>query len=342
MRNKICSLLLILALVSGLFLSSCEKPDIYALVETILNDPGTYSFEADLSLEIRDSSNGAVPKDMTFEIKGRASGGNAEIDVALVRAGGEEFEIAAKVYKQQDMLCFELGELAKIISDLLGSTGMLEMPVKKLFDEMAGYEGDILYVELAGLDLNWFERYSDVISETFTIKSKVTYDRAPEVDIPEYEWVQGLNFFSIKNAVEKELLKYPHYRYVELQVILEAGENGGGWANILATRESGERQILDKFKLECDLSEALKNPEAAYTENILPMRYLMELLGEVVGWDDAKKAAYVLNGGNKIYYEGTIIDSRAYIPLNHFITRTDYIVNSVSVGEYIEFRIIRK
>ena len=346
MKNRVkyapIIILVLLALLFGSALSSCEKPDIYALIENILNDTGSYSFEADLNIEIRDNSNSAIPKELSFKISGRAKGGDAEIEVALVRADGEELEFVTAVHKKQELLCFELNDLSRIVSDLLSCTGFVDMTVRKLFDEMTGDEGTVLYVDLEDFDLSWFERYSDDISEAFAVKSSVVYDRSKEeIDIPEFEWVDGLNFGRVKNEIEKELLKLPYYRYSELYVILESAEDGENYINVLATRESGEREILQKLKIDCDLSGVREKPESVYYENILPMRYLMELLGESVGWDENKQTAYILDGGNKIYFEGSLINSKTYIPLDQFTAKTDYIVNSVVAGEYIEFKISR-
>jgi len=329
-------------LVALMLLISCEKPDIYTLVETILKDKGAYHFEADLDVLIKGGPAGAVPGELNFKIKGRAKGGDAEMELSLVKADGEDMAFSTAVHIRDGLLWFELGELPKIVSDLLGAVGLVDMQVLKLFDELAGYGGEVLYVEVDSIDLKWFERYGGELAEIFTVKSKVTYDRPEQVDIPERELPQGLNFGKIKGSIEKELLKYPYYRYSELYVVLESAEDGKNYINVLATRESGEWEILEKLGLDCNLAAARESFESVYSSDILPMRYLMELLGETVGWDEGKRMAYVLDGGNKIYVEGTVINSRTYIPLHHFITRTDYIVNSVSSGEYIEFKIIRR
>jgi len=339
---KIRAYVFALALLVAFVLISCEKPDVYTLVETILKDTGSYHFEADLDVFIKQGPAGAVPGELNFKIKGRAKGGDAEIEISLVKADGEDMAFSTTLHKRQDTLWFELGELPKIVSDLLGAVGLVDMQVKKLFDGMAGYGGEVLYVEADSIDLGWFERYGGELAKIFTVKSKVAYDRSKPVDIPEYEFPQGMNFGRMKSAIEKELLKYPHFRYSELYVILETAEDGKNYINILATRESGEREILEKLGLDCDLAAVREDPASIYSANILPMRYLMELLGETVGWDEGKRTAYVLDGGNKIYFEGALINTRTYIPLNHFIARTDYIVNSVLAGEYIEFKIIRE
>ena len=345
MKTKKNAALLILALLLPILCSlliSCEKPEICGLVEKLLGDGGIYAFSASLAVQIENNPSGAIPNEMIFTIEGQAKGGDAEIYVALVEAEGEEVEFAANLHKRGDILCFELNELSKIIADLLCSTGLVDMAVKELFDTMAGYSGDVMYVELENLDLEWFERYGGEFSDKFRIISGVEYEQLENVEIPELEWVDGLSFSKVKASIEKELLKLPYYRHVALHVVLETAEDGENYINVLATRENGERKVLEKRKIDSDLSQVQKNPESVYSENILPMRYLMELLGETVGWEDAKKTAYILNGGNKLYFEGELINSTAYIPLNHIIARTDYIVNSVIAGEYIEFKIFRR
>ncbi|MCL2814423.1 MAG: copper amine oxidase N-terminal domain-containing protein [Oscillospiraceae bacterium] len=341
-KNAALCTLALLALLTGLVFGSCEKPDIYALAENLLGDEGTYSFTADLSVKIKNNSNKSVPGELIFKIEGRAKNGSAEFDVALVEAGGEAVEFHTAVYKQNGVLWFEKGDLPKIIMDLLCTTGMVEWPVMEVFENLTDYEDAVLYVELDGFDLGAFEQYSAQISDTFTIKSNVVYDRSKDFEIPEYEWGDGLSFAKIRNVMEKELLKLPWYRYSELYVILETAEDGANYINVLASRERGDREVLEKLKIDSDLSKVREKPESVYYENILPMRYLMELLGESVGWDAEKKTAYIVKGGNRIYYEGELINSTAYIPLNHFIARTDYIVNSVHAGQYIEFKISRR
>ena len=342
LKNAVLCILALFALLTGLVLASCEKPDIYALVENLLEDKGTYSFKADLSVKIKDNADKAVPDELIFKIEGRAKDGSAEMEVSLIEADGEDMEFGTVVRKQNGVLWFELGDLPKIITDLLGSTGMVELPVIELFENLTDYDSTVLYVELDGLDLTGFERYSGQISETFAIKSSVVYDRSADFEIPEHEWGDGLSFAKIRNVMEKELLKLPGYRYSELYVILETDERGDNYINILASRERGDREVLEKFKLGCELSDIRTKPESVYYANVLPMRYLMELLGESVGWDAEKKTAYIVKGGNRVYYEGELINSTTYIPLNHFIARTDYIVNSIHVGEYIEFKISRR
>ena len=337
-------LALLAALLIGLALVACERPDVYALVENLLEGRGRYSFSAELNVKVNDTSNPAVPENLVFKIEGSTKDGDADIDISLVEVDGESVEFKATLHKRQDILCFAIGELSGIVSDLLGACGIVDMPAKILFDELVSYEGASLYIELEDFELGWFEKYGDDISKALTVKSNVNYDYSTEFEIPkyEYDWDRLLSFAKIKTTIEKELLKLPYYRYSELYVVLETDDLGESYMNMLATRERGGREILEKFRLDCDLSKARENPELVYSENILPMRYLMELLGESVGWDAEKKLAYVLKGGNKIYYDGALINSTTYIPLNHFISRTDYIVNSVAAGEYIEFKLIRR
>ncbi|MCL2158097.1 MAG: copper amine oxidase N-terminal domain-containing protein [Oscillospiraceae bacterium] len=331
-------------LLIGLALVACERPDVYALVENLMEGKGSYSFSAELNVKVNDTSNSAAPENLVFKIDGKTKDGDADIDISLVEVDGESVEFKVTLHKRQDILCFAIGELSGIVSDLLGSCGIVDMPAKILFDELVSYEGASLYIELEDFELDWFEKYGDDISKALTVKSSVSYDHSAKFEIPkyEYDWDRLLSFAKIKTMIEKDLLKLPYYRYSELYIVLETDDLGESYMNILATRERGGREILEKFRLDCDLSKVRENPELVYSENILPMRYLMELLGESVGWDAGKKLAYVLKGGNKIYYDGALINSTTYIPLNHFIARTDYIVNSVVAGEYIEFKLIRR
>ncbi|MCL1792754.1 MAG: copper amine oxidase N-terminal domain-containing protein [Oscillospiraceae bacterium] len=324
-------------------LAACEKTDIYALAEKLIYGGGAYSFEADMEIGPKNNSDSAIPNELVFKISGRAKDGDAEIEVALVGADGEDVRFELAIHKRQELLCFELNEFSGIIADLLCSTDVLDVTLKNLFESMAGYDGTLLYLdpeEVWGAD--WLERILAKISETFEVKSSVAYDYSEDPEIPEYEFADGLSFGKIMGSMEKELLKFPYYRYAGLHVVLETAGDGINYINVLATRESGQREILEKRRIDSDLTKARNNPESAYRENILPMRYLMELLGETVGWDENKKSAYILNGGNKVYFEGELINSTTYIPLDRFVASTDYAVDSVLVGEYIEFELWRK
>ncbi|MCL1858188.1 MAG: hypothetical protein FWF92_03020 [Oscillospiraceae bacterium] len=352
--KKIISFIIILAMLAGMVvsLSSCEKPEIYTLIENILENKTdeSYYFSADLNIKINEEYlDEAMPKEMTFEITGEVWDSEANILVNLVQVDGEKYYgISMWIDKFGDRLYVDLNDLSKIILDLLYSTGFIDAPVIKLFENEIAYNYSYsdnyrLCFDLTDFDLDFFDKYIKNIEKIFTIKSSVndniTIDRRMvQIDEPN----DSFYFSDIKPKIDKELLKLPGYRYYELYVVIETDENKNNFMNILAIRENGKIEILDKIKLDCDLSKVRNDPESIYGENIIPMRYLLELLGETVGWDNTDKKAYKIKDGGNIYFEGNLIKSKTYISLLEIMVKTDYMLSSVAADEYIEFKLRRK
>ena len=246
----------------------------------------------------------------------------------------DEFDLKINGAVKDNNLYLELNDASRIILDLLVSTELLDAPVKTLIDGMVEYDdGSVLVFDLDGFDFNLIDGYIKSTEKIFTVKSSVDYNFNTAGDFDE----EKIIYFSVlKNKISKELLKLPGYRYSELYLVLETD-----FINVLAVNENGEAKILDKVKLDCDLSKARENNELLFTENILPMRYLLELMGEDVGWDDSLKQAYITKDGKKIYIEGSLINSKTYINALQILL-TDYNINSVVSGEYIEIKLSRK
>ena len=347
-KTAILCALLALTLILSAMLYSCDKPDIYKLAENILqnkNPDKPYSFDAVLNIKINEEYiDDAIPDELNFKIKGEFLENQAEIKISLSL---EDYETT--VYKYGNFFYFELNDLSRIILDLLYSTGFIDAPVKTLFDGMVEYDnGSFICFDLTDFNLSFFEKYSDDIKKIFTVKSSVKYGKATWVS--SFAYLDYFDFYNdtfllfsdIKNKIDKELLKLPRYRYIELYAVVGTDENKNNFMQILAKRENGERELLEKFTLDCDLSKVFEKPESLYSENILPMRYLFELLGENVNWDEDKKQAFVTKDEKNIYFDGKIIKSATYINLTQIMLKTDYILNSTFVDDYIEFKLSRK
>ena len=354
MKKIICFIITAVILTTSvLSLTSCDsKPDIYVLIENILQnkDGGFYTFDAELNIKIKTNSD-IIPDELNFIINGKGEQDIVMLNLAIYDES-ENLDIKTGIYKQGNMLYVELNDISRIIFDLLYSTGFLDAQVRFLFDDEIEYDTDfVLCFDLTDFDLSFFDKYIKNIEKVFTVNSSVKYDfEDNNVDFPALFFdEENLVYFSdIKTKIEKELLKLPGYRYYELYVVMEVDENKNSFMNILATRETGETEILEKYKLDCDLAKAMKNHDSIYTESIIPMRYLWELLGETVGWDSVVKKAYLTEktekteNGKNVYFDGKLINSKTYISLFQIMTHGDYNLNFISVDEYIEFKITRK
>ena len=271
-----------------------------------------YCFNVEFNIKINeDYLNDAMPDELDLKINGMVKGGN---------------------------LYVEVNDVSRIILDLLISTELLDAPVKTLFDGIVEYDNDsVLVFDLSEFDFNVLDGYIKSTEKIFTVKSSFDYD----FETADYDEDSFIYFSDIKTKIAKELLKLPGYRYSELYIVLETDKDNNNFINILATNEKGETKILDKVKIDCDLSAVREKPESVFTENILPMRYLLELLGETVEWDDTLRQAYIIKNERKIYFEGSLINSKTYINAVN-IMLTDFNINFVSAGEYIEIRLTRK
>jgi len=392
----LCVLLALAFLLSSMLYSCDKKPDIYVLIENILQNKdlnakapnGLYSFNADFNIKINKDylikegillgfakQLDSVPDELTFKIDGKVKNSGKDlkqnkfnefaVNFALVLPEGENQNLKTTIYKKDNLLYFELNDISRIVLDFLCSTGFVDIPVKNLFsDQVELDDGSVLCFDLTGFDLSMFNEYIEFVSKAFTLKSSVRYNLAETVkdfDVPGFDEIikpketdekngqDGKNeakvfyFNDIKKKINKELLKKPYYRYVELYAVIETDENKDSFLHILATRESGEMKVLEKIKLDCDVSKIREDDTLLYNENIVPMRYMLELFGETVEWDSDKKQAYIISAeGKNVYLEGKLIESTYYINLTQFLLKTNYDVGSVVSDEYIEFRLNRK
>jgi len=371
--------LLVLTLFLSATLYSCDKPDIYVLIENILQNKnlnekspdGLYSFTSELDIKINtdymrnvgllpdfDEKNeelDAVPGELNFKIGGRGKNskkGVSQFIIDFELALPENENLKTTVYKKDNLLYFELNDVSRMVLDLMFSSGFLEMPVKDLFDEQIEYDGgSIICFDLKGFDLKFFNDYVKEIKKMFTVKSNVKYDFSNAVkdfDVPDFDKEKTVYFDDIKIKIKQGLLKLPYYRYVELHVVIETVEpdktdkNTNNFMHILAIHENGKVDILEKVKLDCDLSKIWEDPDFLYAANIIPMRYLFELFGETVHWDSEKNQAYTTKENRKIIFTGPVINSKTYISLLQLLANTNYAIDSVHVEDYIEFVISRK
>jgi len=248
----------------------------------------------------------------------------------------DSFELTVGGAVKDGMLYFDLDDGAKIFFDLLVATGIVAPAQKHLFDSHVRYgEGAYLcigYDEAIG--------YIQDNEDKFTIKSSVMLNSVTEA--PEIDENKVYYFSEIKPKIDRELLRLPGYRYSELYIIMNVGEDGASYINILATRENGKKEILPEARLEADVSDVLDEPVLLPIAFILPLRYLFELFGETVGWDAANTRAYVASQTGSIFFDQYLINSRTYISLVQVIAKTDYeIRHSDAEGGYIEIIISR-
>ena len=366
--KKILSLIIIAAILTTVVLSmaSCDvKPDIYALIESITMGnkienpeyPGVelYAFDGELNIRInKDYQKESVPEELDFQFLGMFHEDYFLIYLKLLIDDGKDKCVL--IQKKGNTLSFELNDLSIIILDLLYSAGFIDEPVRKLFDNYVEYDdGTALYFDLTDFDLNFFDIYVKEINKAFTVTSKVNYyfkypasqfekTIPPFLKTTDYQepGTKSVSFCDIKTKISKELLKFPGYRYSEIFIVMETDEDQNNFIHVLAARENGETEILEKVKLDCDLSKVRENAGLIYSENIIPMRYVLELLGEKVGWNEKTGQAYITRNGKDIYFERCLINSKTYISLAQIMSNTDYILHSAAAGEYIEIMISRR
>jgi hypothetical protein len=345
----------------ALTLSSCEKPDIYRLAEIILTgnrrDGRVESVNAEFNIKInkdylrRENLRGAnilagseldsVPDEINIKIDGELHHvSESRIMHAALNLSVGDFKLP--VYIQNSRLYFENNEVTRIILDLLTATGFVDYEVKQMFAGLAYDRSKIIRVNLRDLDLTWFDQYASRAARVFSLSSKLEIRRR---DNPRTAAVNELSgriarFEEITAQVSKQLLVTPGYRYAELRMIIDP-EN---YLHVMAARENGTVKILEPLKLGIRSSSRAAiadDPDAVYMENIIPLRYIMELMGEEVYWAEVGRLPYMISRGYYMFFESDVINSRSYTNLMQILAFTQYSVGVIETGDYLEFRISR-
>ena len=370
-KKIICAVaVLILAALPVLTLTACEKPDFYSLAGNLLKDGGKsngnlYSFNANLNVKIDknylyqsgaaydfgDAQFDSIPGELNFAFDGKVKNDPAD-------PSKTEFEITSVlnnnlktvIYGKNNLLYFELNDESRVVLNFLCATGLFDPAVKNAAETQISYNnGTVIYFNFSDINISWFDKYANDIDKTFTVASNVKYNNTGTTDfsVPDLDKSKAVYFGAVKSKTGKELLKVKNYRYTELSVVLSADAAGNGgkndYINILATRENGTSDLLGKVKIDYDISKIRDDTKLLYTDNILPMRYILELLGETVNWDDTAKKAYILtSGGTKVYFDGALVNSTTYISLTQLLSNTSYGIDAGTIGDYIEFKIFRQ
>jgi len=360
--KKILSLIIIAAILTGsaLSLNSCDKPEIFKLADLILTGNRQnervenfnaeinikinkdYLYESGILLDFEDAELDAVPDEINFKSDGYIlHAKDKKFCDASFTLYLENYSLMIRV--EDGVLIFENNEVTRIILDLLTATGFVDFPVKQIFSELAYEKSGFFHIDLDNFDLSWFEQYAEQADKTFEITSKLNIRRfdmpvaiAPLPDVP------ALHFEEIKARTEKKLLSIPGYRYSELSIILSPDN----YLHILATRENGASEILEALKLNIRTSavsaKIAEDPRAFWTENIIPMRYILELMGDEVGWDDTARKPFIIREGENIYFDAVLRSSRSYTSLLQILAQSRYSVSLGEAGEYLDFKIKRE
>ena len=336
-------------LALAVFLASCDgRPEILGLLDN-RQDGSVYAFDAELDISIN--------KDYLREAGILAAAPDAELDavpdIINIKADGVVYHAAGsrvahaminldlaghslRAYSQGDGLYFENSEVARIILDLLTATGLIDLPVQRIFNELAA-PGEIVRADLRDFDLSWLGRPGSAFDISVSFEAREAQG-AP--DMPDI--AGALDFGQIRAHIGRRLLSLPGHRYMELNLVISPDN----YLHIFAFRENGISELLEPFKLNIDAPAAIsgiaEEPGRFLTERILPARYILELMGDEVGWCDWLRRPFVTRRYyGRIYFYADIINERAYISLVQIIYPGRYYVDAGAAGGYLEFRITR-
>ena len=361
--KRILSFIILAAILTGsvFSLSSCDKPEIFNLLEMILDnkrDNSSYNFngeinikinkeylyEADILTDFEVAELDAVPDEINIKLDGNLQhNSDTQVCNASINLYLEDFNIQIFIF--DGVLFFENNEITKIILDLLTAAGFIDLPVNKIFSEIVYAERGVFHADLQDFDLSWFGQYAEQTDKTFKITSTldIKLNDTSAVMAPQLSFdLPALYFDEIKAQVEKELLKVPGYRYSELSIILSPDN----YLHVLARNENGARKLLEPFKLDIELdaviAKAAEEPGVFLMENIIPMRYMLELMGEEVDWNDSVRKPFIIREGENIYFDAVLVNSRSYINLIQILSPAGYSLSTGEIGGYLEFKIFRK
>jgi hypothetical protein len=241
-----------------------------------------------------------------------------------------------------DIVYIELDDSVKIFLDLLLVTGVISPTEKNVFDSLVEYNNG----SFLGIGRDDLKRYTEPAGEKFTIHDLHDLTKTEteiKTETEDFEIPGKIFYYSdIRRDIAGEFLRLPGYRYRELYIILNTDEDNVSYINVLATRENGERVVHEPVRLNSDLSRAHVDTGAVFSEDILPMRYIFELLGETVGWHERNERGYITRHGSPVYFVDSIINSRTYLSVFEIMTKTQYVIGRAEAGEYIEIVIRRR
>ncbi|MCL2773389.1 MAG: copper amine oxidase N-terminal domain-containing protein [Oscillospiraceae bacterium] len=359
---------LILAAFSVMTLSSCDKSDFYNLAGNLLKDGGkahgnlyyftanlnikiskNYLYQAGISYDLKDSQFDSIPDELNFVFDGKVKNDPADASKTMFEITSVlNDNLKTVIYGKNNLLYFELNDESRVILDFLSATGFFDPAIKSIVENQISYNnGTVIYFNFSDINLSWFDKYISNIDKTFTITSNVKYDSTSDsvkdFSVPDLDKSKAAYFGDIKTKTDRELLKVQNYRYTELSIVLSADSSKNNFINILATRENGKTDLLEKVKIDYDISKIRNDASLVYSANFLPMRYILELLGETVNWNSANKKAYIVNSdGKEVYFDGSLVNSTTYISLTQLIANTPYQIDVGTIGDYIEFKIDRQ
>ncbi|MCL2099360.1 MAG: hypothetical protein FWH24_02860 [Oscillospiraceae bacterium] len=336
-------------------LTSCDKPEILGLVEMILDnkqDNSSYGFNAELNIKINKEylyEAGILFDFENTELDAAPDEINIKVDGSLQHASGQNIcnasldfyieEHHLQIFIVDDILFFENIDATKIILNLLTASGFVDLPVKQIFNGAVYETKGMFNIDLKEFDLSWFDKFAEQLEKTFKItgKPEIQLNDIPKTMLHPDNSLPALHFDKIKEQLKKKLLKTPGYRYSELHIVISPDN----YLNILAARENGGKELLEPLKLDADLKTAREEPDTFLEAEIIPMRYIMELMGEEVGWDEAAKKPFITHKDGDMSFNAVILNSRSYINTAQILSTTRYSADIIEIGEYIEFKIIR-
>ena len=355
MKRKItrllCCMLMIAVLASSVVcFTGCEDSEIYKLIAGIAdNDKNNYSFETTITLQIDietlqsvglvsyfQQSLEVIPKEIELTLNGSVRKAPLSMEAEIAIKGYAD--TATKIYIKDNELFFELNDLSRIIIDIFWATGIVESSALSLFCQKIDYNSNtVLCFDITDFDLSYFDEYISYADAVIKVDSTVKYGGGKNFTVPNYDKSKTLYFKNIKKQIEKELLSVPGYRYIELACILST-ENSINYLDIMAIKESGNIIPLERVKIDSDLSAVRKNPELFEDAEIIPLRYIFELLGKKVEWNKEKETVSVFDNNTEIKCDGKMINSKMYMSILN-VEFFDYSYEIRDIGEYIEFAI---
>ena len=356
MKNKFkriifCIFAIIILTGAVLSFASCEEGDIYKLIENIMSESDekdSYSFEANISLTLdietlQDAgliyyfyeSLEVVPEKIEFMLKGNVIKSPALLLEAEISLKDYE-DVSAKIYIKDSELFFELNDFSRIIIDIFWTIGISDSISLALFSQKIEYDSNtVLYFDITDFDLKYFSEYILYADEVVDVDVSIKYADAENFTVDDYDKSKVVYFTDIQNEIKKDLLAIPGYRYAELACVIST-ENDINYLDIMAIKETGLIIPLERVQINSDLSAVRKNPDLFDTADIIPLRYIFELLGKVVKWEEDTQTVFVSDYDVEIHCGGKLIGKTFYTNIQNVVF-FDYSYEVRDIGEYIEF-----